>query len=282
METYPSSFAARLRLYAGEVPELPEVETLARSLAPRLRGRRILRVRILAPRIAATAPRQLSLRLRGRIIAALSRKGKYLLLSLDDGSVLTLHLGMTGSLRWNGRCGPHTRALFWLEGGRLLFDDPRQFGRIRLDSAPPAPVAQLGPDALEITPAEFVARLRQRRGRIKSLLMDQRVLAGVGNIYADEALFRARIHPAARPADLSLRQLRQLHRALSAVLREAIAAGGSSVSDYVDADGRPGWFQFAHRVYRRTGLPCPRCRTPIRRMLIAQRGTHYCPRCQPL
>lgn len=261
------------------MPELPEVETIARALAPRLVGRRILGVSILARRAVLGDPARLGRRLRGRKILELRRRGKFLVLVLEDG-VLTIHLGMTGRLLWNGTPGPHTRVVFRLEGATLLFDDLRQFGRIQAAPRAPARLAQLGPEALEITPQEFISRLSHRKAPIKALLLDQRVLAGVGNIYADEALFRAGIHPAARAARLSPRRLRRLHGAIQQVLKEAIAAGGSSISNYVNADGDPGGFQFEHKVYRRTDLPCTRCGARIRRILVAQRGTHYCPRCQ--
>lgn len=263
------------------MPELPEVETIARMLEPRLLGRRIRRVRILSPEIVEGDAGRLAGRLRGRVIQQLSRRGKYLLVRLD-GAVLTLHLGMTGRLRWDGRAGPHTRAIFVLDQGRLLFDDPRKFGSLEAGDAPSPRLAKLGPEALAISARELAARLRGRRAPIKTLLMDQRVLAGVGNIYSDEALFRARIHPLTPAGRLSLAEVKRLHRAIRRVLREAIAAGGSSVSDYVNADEEPGWFQLEHRVYRRTGRPCPRCGAPIQRVVIAQRSAHFCPRCQPL
>ncbi len=280
IESYPNTFARVGALYAGGLPELPEVETIARALSRCLPGRRIRRVHFLSERAPAGCPHEIASRLRARRITRVGRRGKFLLLELDDGDVLAIHLGMTGSLRWRGAPGPHTRAVFDLDDGRLLFDDPRQFGRIELSNNPPARVARLGPEALEISAHEFERRLHQRRGRMKALLLDQCFLAGLGNIYADEALFRARIHPLTRPSKLSADRIRRLHRAIRDLLREAIAAGGSSVSDYVDADGRPGFFQFAHRVYRRTGLPCANCGARIRRIVVAGRGTHYCPRCQ--
>lgn len=261
------------------MPELPEVETIARALAPRLIGRRILEVRIFARRVAAGRAASIAACLRGRVIKDLKRRGKYLMVELD-GAVLTIHLGMTGSLLWNGTPGPHTRAEFILDGDRLLFDDLRQFGRIHAGLRPPTSLERLGPEALDISAAELARRLANRKARIKALLLDQRILAGLGNIYADEALFRAGIHPCAAPGRLAPERIRRLHRAIRQVLGEAIAAGGSSISDYVDADGRPGQFQFAHRVYRRTGEPCRRCGAPIERILVSQRGTHYCPRCQ--
>ena len=140
--------------------------------------------------------------------------------------------------------------------------------------------ARLGPDALAVSVEEFLERLAARRTRLKALLLDQSFVRGVGNIYADETLFRARIHPLAVAARLSRVRGRRLHAAMVEVLTEAIAKGGSSISDYVDADGRPGWFQLLHRVYQRTGEPCLVCGAPIRRILVATRATHYCPKCQ--
>jgi len=261
------------------MPELPEVETILRALAPRLVGRRILDVRILAKRVVAGDPAKLRQHLRNRRIIAVKRRAKFLLVELEDG-VMSIHLGMTGSLRWNGVPGPYTRAVFSLSGARLLFDDLRQFGRIEVGPEPPARLAQLGPEALEVSVQELAARLRGRRAPIKALLLDQRVVAGLGNIYADEALFRAGIHPGSSGGSLSGARVRRLHNAIRTVLSEAIAAGGSSVANYVNADGAPGKFQLSHNVYRRTGLPCPRCGARIRRIVVAQRGTHYCPRCQ--
>ncbi|MGC8794272.1 MAG: bifunctional DNA-formamidopyrimidine glycosylase/DNA-(apurinic or apyrimidinic site) lyase [Bryobacteraceae bacterium] len=262
------------------MPELPEVETIVRMLAPRLAGRSIVRIEIRSPRVLAGAPAQLA-RVHGCLIESVARCGKYLLLRLDRG-VVTIHLGMTGSLRWQGKPGPHTRAVIVLDAGRLHFDDPRQFGRIAAGELPPQRLAELGPEAPSITTAELARRLAGRRAPIKALLMDQRIVAGLGNIYSQEALFRARIHPLTPGGRLSRERVKRLVRAIRQVLSEAIAAGGSSVSDYVNADGEPGRFQFAHRVYQRSGEPCLRCGTPIRRILLAQRGTHFCPRCQRL
>jgi len=254
------------------MPELPEVETVVRTLAPRLAGRRIVKV-ITASRKGWTESVQA---LAGRRIRGVSRYGKYIVLALDRG-VGAIHLGMTGRLVAGGTVGPHTRAVLVLDRGRVVFDDVRQFGSMRwLEHAPEG----LGPDALEIPGEEFVRRLAGRRGRIKALLLNQRFVRGVGNIYADESLFRARIHPLAKAGRLSRRRALRLHEAIVAVLSEAVAKGGSTVSDYVDADGRPGWFQLEHSVYQRTGEPCVVCGAPIRRILVAQRSTHYCPLCQ--
>jgi formamidopyrimidine-DNA glycosylase len=161
-----------------------------------------------------------------------------------------------------------------------VYDDPRQFGRIELGNSLPERAARLGPDALAVGAEEFAARLTARRGRIKPLLLNQVFLRGLGNIYADESLFGARIHPLASVARLSPARVGRLYAAIQEVLRAAVEAGGSSVSDYVDADGRAGNFQVQHQVYGREGAPCPRCGTPIRRIVVGQRGTHYCPQCQ--
>lgn len=257
------------------MPELPEVETIARTLAPRITGRRLLEARFLSPLVLGAGPAELRRRILGRTIAAVRRRGKFLLLDLG-GEALSIHLGMTGRLLWEGTPGPHTRAVFMLDGGRLLYDDVRQFGRIELAGR----VARLGPDALSISEEEFAARLRTRRGRIKPLLLNQALLSGLGNIYADEVLFRARIHPCANAARLSRARVRRLHATIGEVLASAIASGGSSISDYVDGEGRPGTFQFQHLVYGKAGQPCAVCGAPIRRVVVAQRGTHYCPKCQ--
>jgi len=162
----------------------------------------------------------------------------------------------------------------------LLYDDSRQFGRLELSAGLPARVRKLGPEPLEVTLEEFVLRVHGRKTKIKALLLNQRFLRGIGNIYADEALFRAQIHPQAIARRLHRDRLKKLHLAIRKVLGEAIDAGGSSVSDYVDIDGRQGSFQVRHNVYQKDGEPCPRCGTPIRRILVTQRGTHFCPQCQ--
>jgi len=249
-------------------------------LAPRLTGRRITGAQFFSSRVLRGRPRQVATRLAGKTIKAVRRHGKFIVVELDGGLVLTLHLGMTGKLLWDATRGPHTRALFFFPHGRLLFDDPRQFGRIELGDSLPERVARLGPDALSISLDDFAARLRGRRGILKPVLLNQRVLRGLGNIYTDEALFRARIHPRAIAGRLRAERLRRLHEAIQEVLCAAVQAGGSSISDYVDAEGRPGEFQFELRVYGKTGEPCSVCATPIRRIVVAQRGTHYCPKCQ--
>lgn len=262
------------------MPELPEVETIVRSLAPRLVGRRILAAEFRCLRVLRGDPEQTASRLAGKRIRGIRRAGKFILIELQSGGMFTVHLGMTGKLLMNGAPGRHTHAILTLDRGALLYEDQRQFGRLELSEAVPQRVEQLGPEPLEVSFEEFAARLRRHKTRIKALLLNQSFLRGVGNIYADEALFRARIHPLAVASRLRAPRIRRLHDAIIEVLGEAIELGGSSISDYVDSEGRQGSFQLRHRVYQRTGEPCIVCRRPIRRTLVAQRGTHYCPKCQ--
>lgn len=262
------------------MPELPEVETVRRTLSPHVAGRRIASVRYFSPIAAGGEPDAMAVGLTGRRIVELNRTGKYLIFRLDAGW-MTVHLRMTGKLLIDGEHTPWTRAELTFDDGRaLVFEDVRQFGRLLWSPQFPADVARLGPDALDLGAALFVSLLKGRRATIKPLLLNQRVVCGLGNIYVDEALHRARIHPLADAAKLSRKRLLGLHRAVAEVLTEALAAGGSSISDYVDADGRRGWFQMEHRVYGREGEPCPICASPIRRIVVSQRGTHFCPRCQ--
>ena len=262
------------------MPELPEVETVTRSIAP-LVGRRIVSAEFRCLRILRGGdPDKMAARLAGRRIAGVKRYGKFIVVTLGGGGYLTIHLGMTGRLLLGGDRGKHTHAILTLSRGVLLYDDSRQFGCIEFSEEFPARVAKLGPEPLEVGFEEFARALKRRKTRIKALLLNQGFVRGVGNIYADEALFRAGIHPLAMAYRLRGDRPRKLFDAVTAVLTEAIAAGGSSISDYVDAEGRKGFFQLSHRVYQRTGEPCLNCRTPIRRVLVAQRSSHFCPKCQ--
>lgn len=261
------------------MPELPEVETVVRSLAP-LVGRRIVAAELRCPRVLGGADAdEMAAQLAGRRIAAIRRYGKFILLALDGG-YLTVHLGMTGRLLLGAAPGKHTHAILTLDRGTLLYDDSRQFGRLRFSTEFPARIRRLGPEPLEISFADFAAGLKKRKTSVKALLLNQDFLRGIGNIYADEALFRAGVHPLAIAGRMGGARARRLFDAIGEVLREAIAAGGSSISDYVDAQGRSGFFQFSHRVYQHTGRPCVSCGTVIRRTLVAQRSSHFCPRCQ--
>ncbi len=272
------------------MPELPEVETVRRQLESALRGSRIVGVEVLLHRLVRYPSCPAYRRgLKGKTVMAVGRRGKYLLLHLDGGRVLVFHLGMTGSLRFNAPGEPrprHTHLVFRLEDGReLLYVDPRTFGETALlregDHRPLPGLNRLGPEPLEeaFTPQELRRALRGKC-RVKAALLDQSRLAGMGNIYADEALHRAGIHPLRRVDGLSPPEVERLHRAIREVLREAVDRGGSSVSDYVDTRGERGGFQDSHRVYRRAGEPCPRCGETIAREKVAGRSTYFCPRCQ--
>jgi formamidopyrimidine-DNA glycosylase len=267
--------------YTWNLPELPEVETVTRSLSP-IVGRRIVSAEFRCLRVLRGGdPDRLAAGLTGRTITAIKRYGKFIVMTLGGGGgYLTVHLGMTGRLLLTGEPGKHTHAIIGLSRGALLYDDSRQFGSIEWSAEFPARVARLGPEPLEVAFDDFAAGLRGRATSVKALLLNQRFVRGIGNIYADEALFRAGIHPLARAGKLSRVRAKRLYDAVVEVLSEAIAAGGSSVSDYVDARGRKGFFQFSHRVYQRTGEACTACGTPVRRMVVAQRSSHFCPKCQ--
>jgi len=253
---------------------------VVRSIA-RLAGRRIVAAEFRCRRVLRGGdPDQMAASLAGRRIASVRRHGKFILMSLQGGGYLVVHLGMTGRLLLSGDPGKHTHAILTLDRGVLLYDDSRQFGCIQFSQEIPERVLKLGPDALEVPFERFAAALRRRKARVKALLLDQRFLRGLGNIYADEALFRAGIHPLAVASRLRGERARRLYEGIVAVLTEAIAAGGSSISDYVNAEGRKGFFQFSHRVYQRDGEPCAICGAAIRRILVAQRSSHFCPRCQ--
>jgi len=269
------------------MPELPEVETIVRGLRPFLRGQRIESVEILwPPSIDRPAPQDFAAAVEGRIISDVKRRGKYILMPLDDGSFLIFHLRLTGQLLINSPENlRHTRLVMRLgNGGKLSFLDARKLGRVYWVRNAAEVVGHLGPEPLkeEFTLRGFAERLKKHRCRIKSLLLDQRFLAGLGNIYTDEALFLAGINPL-RPADsLSPDEVQRLYRAIRTVLRQGIAHRGTTFSSYLDAMGNPGENQEALQVFRRQGKPCPRCGTLIEKIRVGGRSTHFCPRCQPL
>lgn len=261
------------------MPELPEVETVVRTLAPRLTGRRILEATFSSSFVVRQDFTFVADRLRGQRVESVQRHGKFIVVQLEAGT-LTIHLGMTGKLLADAPPGKHARAVFELDDGVVVYDDIRHFGRIEWSERLPERAAGLGPDALSISEADFVVRLRGRHARIKPLLLNQAFLRGMGNIYTDEALFGARIHPKAIASRLSRERAGRLHRAMTEVLTLAIRHKGSSISDYVDAAGERGSFQLLHRVYGREGMPCEVCGTAIKRIVVGGRGTHYCPKCQ--
>lgn len=261
------------------MPELPEVETVVRSIRPHLVGHTIHHAEFYSQLVTRGDHARAAQGLAGAVILDIRRRGKQILFDLDRG-LLYIHLGMTGKLLWNTASGKHARATLELDNGTLIYDDPRQFGRFEFFEQLPPRLDRLGPDALGIAFADFFARLKRHRGQIKPLLLNQSFLGGLGNIYIDEILFAARIHPRTSVARLSEKRARTLHSRLADVLELAIQHRGSSISDYVDGAGERGAFQQLHLVYGRAGEPCAKCGTRIRRMVIGQRGTHYCPRCQ--
>ncbi len=261
------------------MPELPEVETVVRSIAPHILGRTIEYAELTSRRVTRGGLAETGAALPGAVINAVRRRGKQIFIELDRG-VLYVHLGMTGKLLWDVERGKYTRAFFQLDRGALVYNDVRQFGRVEFFPVIPEMLERVGPDALQVSFEQFYTRLKQRRMKIKALLLNQAFIGGVGNIYADEALFAARIHPLALSSRISSTRAERLHCKMLEVLKLAIQHRGSSISDYVDGAGNPGEYQQLHNVYGRAGKPCPRCGADIRRIVVAQRGTHYCPRCQ--
>ena len=268
------------------MPELPEVETIANGVNRRVRGETILSAWFSSyPQPFKTPPDEMASALPGMKIAQVRRVGKHIVMDLESRAgerrQWLVHLGMTGQLLVSAAevpRRPHTHAVLSLASGReLRFVDARRFGRLALLDIP---FTGPGREPLTISKADFAALFRGRKLSIKAALLNQSLLHGVGNIYADESLFRAGIRPTRVAGRLTRERLDRLHGALRTVLKAAIRAGGSSVSDYVDADGVAGFFQVQHRVYMRTGKPCLVCGTPIRRTVLAGRGTHYCPQCQ--
>jgi formamidopyrimidine-DNA glycosylase len=288
------------------MPELPEVETIARGLANRVTGDVIESIWLGSkPELLKSSASEIANTLESKRIAGVRRVGKHIVFDLENGGPIPspvkrksshksskasaplsaaeqwiVHLGMTGQMLV---CNPdqaiekHTHAIARLSSGReLRFVDPRRFGRLSVAHGFDAP----GVEPLEIELDRFIELFRGRKTPIKSALLNQKLLRGVGNIYADESLFRAGIRPRRRAASLTRKELARLYSAIQEVLKKAIALGGSSISDYVGADGEEGFFQLQHRVYGREGEPCLICKTPIKRIVIAGRSSHYCPKCQ--
>jgi formamidopyrimidine-DNA glycosylase len=288
------------------MPELPEVETIARGLSTRVTGDVIESVWLGSkPETLKSPASEIAATLESKRIAGVRRLGKHIVFDLESGGRASapvkrksprkfskasastrdtaqwiVHLGMTGRMLV---CNPdqviekHTHAVAKLASGReLRFVDPRRFGRLSVAHGFDAP----GSEPLEVGLDRFIELFRGRKTPIKSALLNQKLLRGVGNIYADESLFRAGIRPRRRAASLTRAELARLYSAIREVLKEAIALGGSSISDYVDSDGEEGFFQLQHRVYGREGEPCLACKTPVKRVVIAGRSSHYCPKCQ--
>jgi formamidopyrimidine-DNA glycosylase len=280
------------------MPELPEVETIARGLHKRVAGDMIQSVWLgEKPEPLKSPPTEIVSVLERSRIVRVRRIGKHIVFDLQQPPAKktgrerrgqwVVHLGMTGRMQVTTpevEIARHTHAIVRLASGReVRFVDPRRFGRLavtRCEQSTPDGFSAPGDEPLESQADRFVELFSGRKTPIKSALLNQSLLSGVGNIYADESLFRAGIRPGRRAASLNRAQLRALHHAVQEVLREAIALGGSSINDYVDADGEEGFFQLQHRVYGREGEPCLVCQTPVKRIVIAGRSSHYCPRCQ--
>ncbi len=275
------------------MPELPEVETAVRDLRRKLLGRTIVRAHVRWPRtIAEPSARAFESQIRDLKIATLTRRGKFLVFHLQKGNpriapvkYLLVHLRMTGGFRVDPATAPrdkHMHVLFQLADGReVRFRDPRKFGRMWLVDDPVRVVGKLGPEPMQISANKFADLFEHRRGRLKPLLLDQTFLAGLGNIYVDESLWYARLHPLRAAESLSRAERRKLYRAVRQVLKRAIALGGTSIDVmYRRVNGASGGFQDSLRAFDRVKRPCRRCGTPIQKMVIGQRGTHYCPHCQ--
>lgn len=271
------------------MPELPEVETVVRDLRPHLVGRRLARVRVSRKALRRKWSPAWSRQIQGRIVANIDRRGKWILLDLG-APWLVVHLGMTGQftvVNARQRPQPHTHLIFTLDDGQveLRFRDIRRFGSVRLFQDRGLVedffiAGGLGPEPWQADAEYWRDCLKHTRRCLKAVLLDQRVIAGVGNIYADESLFEARLFPGLLGKELTPTKRETLRQAIVMVLERAIARRGSSIRDYVGGDGARGNYQDEFRVYGQTGQPCPRCRTPIQRIVLAGRSTHFCPRCQ--
>jgi formamidopyrimidine-DNA glycosylase len=271
------------------MPELPEVETIVRGLRRKLIGRKIAAVRVRSARVLALPARRFRQALEGAIIREINRQGKFILISCDRDILLVTHLRMTGQFLAVPRetaADKHTHVIMDLEPGtlQLRYRDVRKFGRLGIltgEDLSTHALNDLGPDALEVSAETFFRILQRKKRAIKPLLLDQTFLCGLGNIYVDESLFRARIHPLTRADCLSRDQVRVLHRHMRRVLNQAIKAKGTTVSDYRGPEGIAGGFQAYLRVYDRAGEPCPACGALIEKTRVGGRGTHTCPGCQP-
>ena len=263
------------------MPELPEVQRVVETLRPVAEGRVLREIRPLREDFVTPARTDWSIAA-GRTIRTVRRRAKRIIFELDGPVRCFAHLGMTGRFAIEppqASLAPHTHVIFDLGEVQLRQIDPRRFGGLHWLGTDDAEVG-LGPEPLELQPAMLAKQLARTRRAVKTALLDQRVVAGLGNIYVDEALYAAGIHPMTPSCEVDEAAVRRLNRATKRILKTAIAAGGSSIRDYVDAEGRRGGFQNAHKVYGREGEPCRRCRTTIERIVLGQRSTHFCPKCQ--
>jgi len=267
------------------MPELPEVQTVVNSLRPTLLGRTIVAVGLARRDIVEPADIDLPALILGRSVRDIHRRGKRIVFTLDTAQRFYIHLGMSGRLTVGPESeavGPHTHLQIRFENGAVLrFRDARRFGGVWWLGSAPDDDDTMGPEPLDLRPAELARRLARTRRAIKSALLDQSLIAGLGNIYVDESLFAAGIHPLTRADRLTRQQSVKLMRAIKATLRRALNHRGSTLRDYRDANGEAGNFQKLHRVYGRESEPCCKCKAPITRIVIGGRSTHFCPACQP-
>jgi formamidopyrimidine-DNA glycosylase len=272
------------------MPELPEVETIKRGLRQKVKGKKIKAVKVLLPKMVRrhSSSREVVSRARGKKVVEIKRRGKALLFILDSPDVLIFRLGMTGQMLWSHPRNPlrkdkHTHVIINFENGeRILFRDMRQFGELFVSSeCDLEETLNMGIEPLDKDfTSKTLARITSSPMKIKNLLMDQKKIAGIGNIYADEILFEAGIHPLKPACLLKRKELGMLHRSIRAILNEAIACKGDTIGQYRNAFGERGQYQNYHRVYQRGGDPCHRCHTPVKRVKLSGRSCHFCPSCQ--
>jgi formamidopyrimidine-DNA glycosylase len=281
------------------MPELPEVETIAKGLRQTIIGKKLTSVRAIFPEIVKQNFDTFKKAILQKVIRGVRRRGKYLLIDLAGGKTILAHLGMTGNFLFVNKASKplpsstnpankHDHLIFRFCGSnaQLCYNDQRKFGKIKVfntkeeNNVPE--LKKLGSEALEIPSSQFVNIFKRRKGKIKSALLNQHIMAGLGNIYADESLFEAKINPVQKVDRLSENRLKQLHKAIKRILHKAIKAGGSSIDNYLNVNGKMGEFQIQHKVYGREGERCKRCGAKIKRIKINQRSSYFCPRCQQI
>jgi formamidopyrimidine-DNA glycosylase len=268
------------------MPELPEVETIVRGLRKTILGKKIKEVRFLYPEIVKQNSVSFIRQTVGQKVKDIKRRGKNIIICLPQDKAILIHLGMSGHLFYlptDRKVDKHDHIIFRFSDDKkeLRYNDPRKFGKIKFVNLKTCPdLNKLGPEPMEISEKEFVGLMKKRKGRIKSVLLNQKVLAGIGNIYADESLFEARINPLKKTDQISTTKLEDLLESIRKILAKAIRAGGSSIRTYTDLSDRMGRFQFLHKVYGKENEACKRCGTKIRRIIVNQRSSYFCPRCQ--
>ncbi|MFH1855607.1 MAG: bifunctional DNA-formamidopyrimidine glycosylase/DNA-(apurinic or apyrimidinic site) lyase [Candidatus Omnitrophota bacterium] len=277
----------RRAFFCAKMPELPEVENVKKSLKNSIINNKITQVDVLTPKIVRSNPSIFKKNLTNVSVVEIARKGKNLIMALSNSYYLIVHLGMSGHILLQKHIPvndkhAHLIIKFLNPPLFLIYRDIRKFGYLKVLSGKEVVsfLDKIGIDALKVTPEEFKKIIHGHKRKIKPLLLDQRLISGIGNIYCDEALFDAKIHPERNSFSLSEKEIKKLYGSIAKILKEAVKKGGSSVSDYVMPNARKGDFQSYHKVYRRKGKKCPRCGTHIKRIEVAQRGTYICPSCQ--